>query len=156
MNSGHGLQHYRDMFDALSKKFGWVHGTTYVPHDSKVRELIADKTRWDAMKELGFNPVLVTKHSLADGIEATRQFLKTIEVDDSCEVIVGSIQNYRKKYDQKYDVYLDSPVHDEWSHTADMIRYMAMGCKNSPISDIYVLAYAPKRNNKLLSKSYDV
>lgn len=156
MNSGHGLQHYRDMFDALSKKFGWVHGTTYVPHDSKVRELIADKTRWDAMKELGFNPILVTKHSLADGIEATRQFLKTVEVDESCEVIVGSIQNYRKKYDQKYDVYLDSPVHDEWSHTADMIRYMAMGCKNSPISDIYVLAYAPKRNNRLLSKSYDV
>jgi hypothetical protein len=136
-NHGKGLEHYWHIFLALTAKFGWEHGDTYVPHDVAVHELIADKTRFQAMEDLGFNPVLVTKHKLADGIEATRQFLKRVEIDDSCELIVGAIQNYRQKYDNKFAVFLDAPVHDEWSHPADMIRYMAMGCKNSPVSEIW-------------------
>jgi len=138
MNSGYGLEHYRDIFISLSRKFGWVHGNTYVPHDTSVRELIADKTRWDALVELGFNPILVRKHKLVDGIEATRKFLKTIRIHTSCDTTIKSIQSYRKKYDNKYNVYLDTPVHDEHSHAADAIRYLAMGDKNSPISDIYI------------------
>lgn len=155
-NSGHGLQHYKEVFEALSKKYGWIHGQTYVPHDAKVRELIADKTRWQAMKELGFKPVLVTKHRLQDGIEATRQFLKTVEIDSKCETIVNAIQSYRKKYDKTFNVYLDSPVHDEHSHTADMLRYMAMGLKNRPITDIFVRDMPYHSNTKILNKSYDV
>ena len=155
MNSGYGLQHYWDVFCALNKKFGWVHGITYVPHDSKVRELIADKTRWVAMKELGFNPVLVTKHRIMDGIEATRQFLKTVIIDKECTVILEAIQNYRKKYDRKFDVFLDAPVHDEYSHTADMLRYMAMGNKNKEITEIYVHNKF-KISTYLLNKGFDV
>jgi len=156
MNSGHGLQHYRDIFDALNKKFGWVHGTTYVPHDSKVRELIADKTRWVALKELGFKPVLVTKHRVMDGIEATRQFLKSVTIHNDCRVIISAIQNYRKKYDAKFDVYLDTPVHDEHSHTADMLRYMAMGIKNKAITEIYVTSIRPETSTYLLNKGFDI
>jgi len=153
LNSGHGLQHYKDVFTALTNKFGWAMGQTYVPHDSKVRELIADKTRWQALKELGFSPVLVKKHRLADGIEATRQFLKTARINSKCESILVAIQNYRKKYDNKYKVYLDAPVHDENSHAADMLRYIAMGDKTRAITDIYI-------NNSTTvqrySKSFDV
>lgn len=155
MNNGHGLQHYWDMYCALNIKFGWVHGEAYVPHDSKVRELIADKTRWKAMKELGFKPILVTKHGVMDGIEATRQFLKNVIVEAECEVILGAIQNYRKKYDSKFDVFLDSPVHDEYSHTADMLRYMAMGCKNKPIQTIYVNDVKYKVSTQII-EGYDV
>lgn len=156
MNSGHGLQHYWDIYCALSKKFGWEYGVDYVPHDSKVRELIADKTRWVAMKELGFNPVLVTKHRVMDGIEATRQFLRDVVIDRECEVILGAIQNYRKKYDSKFDVFLDAPVHDEYSHTADMIRYMAMGNKNKEVTDIYVERIRPKVSTSILNRGFDV
>lgn len=153
-NSGHGLQHYRDIIDALNKKFGWVYGYTYVPHDSKVRELIAAKTRWDAMQEMGFNPILVRKHSLVDGIEETRRFLKDVEVDSSCTLFVDTVQNYRKKYDEKFDVYLDSPVHDEWSHPADAIRYLAMGHKHNTITDVLVRGYVAKKTTRILG--YDV
>jgi len=138
MASGFGLEHYRDIFASLTIKYGWVHGNTYVPHDISVRELIAAKTRWDALIELGFKPILVKKHKLVDGIEATRQFLKTVEIDLTCINIIKSIQTYRKKYDKKYNVYLDSPVHDSASHPADMLRYLAMGDSKNPITDIYV------------------
>lgn len=155
-NSGHGLEHYKDVFLALSSKFGWVHGSTYVPHDIKVRELIAGKTRWTALKELGFKPILVNKHTVQDGIEITRQFLKTVEIDETCEVIISCIQNYRKKYDSKYDVYLDAPVHDEHSHPADMLRYLAMGMRYKTIDDIYIREYTPAISTSILSNSYDV
>jgi hypothetical protein len=155
-NNGMGLQHYADINDALNKKFGWIHGCTYVPHDSSVHELIADKTRFTAMKEMGYRPILVTKHSLQDGIEATRQFLKTVEIDSECELVIGCIQSYRKKHDAKFNVYLDAPVHDEWSHHADALRYLAMGCKNKPMSDNYVLTYNPRSSTKLISRDFDV
>jgi len=128
-NSGHGLDHYADVFRQLTNYKGWRHGITFVPHDIKQRELISGKTRWQALKELGFRPMLVKRHKVQDGIEATRQFLKTVEIEASCETIRGAIQNYRKRYDGKLGVYLDAPLHDEFSHPADMLRYMAMGCK---------------------------
>ena len=156
MDSGHGLQYYADVFSALTKKFGWVHGTTYVPHDSKVRELIEDKTRWTAMKEMGFNTVLVSKHRVADGIEATRQFLKTVEIYEECKVTIAAIQNYRKKHDRNFDVFLDAPVHDEHSHTADMLRYMAVGCKNKPIKDIYIKKTEKFNKNTRFLSGFDI
>lgn len=155
-NNGHGLEHYWEMFLALTAKFGWVHGRTFVPHDIKVRELIAGKTRWTAMRELGFSPILVNKHRVQDGIEVTRQFLKDVEIQEDCELIINCIQNYRKKYDSKYDVYLDAPVHDEHSHPADMLRYMAMGMKYKTITDIYVREYRPSVSIRLLNKGFDI
>lgn len=139
-NSGHKLEHYWDIFVYLAETYGWVHGITYVPHDVYKTELIAGMTRWDAMVDLGFDPVLVAYHKIPDGIEATRQFLKEVEIEEKCVGIITAIQSYRKKYDRGLGVYLQSPVHDEHSHQADMLRYMAMGCKYDPIaySEIYV------------------
>ena len=89
------------------------------------------------MKEYGFDLVLVRRHRVLDGIEATRQFLKIVEIDDSCEGILLAVQNYRKQYNPKLGVFLDSPVHDEHSHPADMLRCMAMGYKYSAPTDNY-------------------
>lgn len=147
-NNGYGLEHYREIFNYLTKEFGWMHGNTYVPHDIKVKELIAGKSRWDAMLEMGWRPILVRRHRIQDGIEQTRQLLKVVKIQNDCELILNAIQNYRKKRDDKYGVYLDSPVHDEFSHTADMLRYLAMGLKYSPITDIFVKKVMNKRKTK--------
>lgn len=155
-NSGFGLSHYAEVLRSLSKNLGWVFNGSYVPHDIKQRELISGKTRWDAMVELDMKPILVDKHLVADGIQATREFLLDVEIDEECEVILGAIQNYRKKKDEKLGVFLDSPVHDEWSHPADMLRYMAMGLKYSPPSLVYVNSLVRKRHKNYNSRSYDI
>ena len=36
---------------------------------------------------------------------------------------------YRKRFDKRLGVFLDSPEHDEYSHYADGLRYMAVGLK---------------------------
>ena len=138
-NEGQGLQHYRDILDYISLDKGWVFDITYVPHDVSVRELIAGKSRWQALLDLGFNPILVPRHRVQDGIQATREFLIDVEIDAEEAIdIIDAIQNYKKKYDERLSVYLDTPVHDLYSHPADMLRYMAMGIKNSPPRNIYV------------------
>lgn len=165
-NNGYGIEHYAEVCKALSRERGWVFGKAAVPHDIKVKELIAGKTRWDAMKEYGFDLVLVKKHYIVDGIEATRQFLKIVEIDESCELIRSAIQNYRKKYDSKLGVFLDSPLHDEFSHPADMIRYMAMWFKHTCPTDNYTIGINKSsvlrtkensfNNNNYKNNGYDI
>lgn len=153
-NSGHGLEFYKDVCNTIAKKLGWQFGITYVPHDVKVKELIADKTRWDAMVEMGFKPILVKKHGLLDGIQETRKFLEKVQIDERCEAIVLAIQNYRKKYDKQLGVFLSSPVHDDHSHPADMIRYMAMGLKHyTPVNNE---VYTRRRNSRNFNNDYAV
>jgi len=152
-NSGYGLEHYRQVVAKLGSIMGYKYGITYVPHDIKQRELIAGKTRWDALSSMGFSPRLVKKHAVADGIECVREFLKEVEVEEDCEIILNSVQNYRKKRDDKLGVFLDSPVHDEFSHPADMVRYMAMGLKYCPPTELYVLR---KRKMNYNISGYDI
>lgn len=128
-DSGHGLAFYKDVYDAFAVKYNWDYGITFVPHDINVKELTSDKTRLEVMRELGFNPIVIKKHALQDGIEVTRQFLRKCKIHEKCEHIIASIQGYRKAWNQQLGVFLDKPVHDELSHAADMIRYMAMGLK---------------------------
>lgn len=136
-DSGHGLAYYKDIYDAFAAKYMWDYGVTFVPHDIMVKELTSDKTRLEVMRELGFNPIVVKRHTIQDGIETTRQFLRKVMIHQNCEKIIAAIQGYRKQYNQQLGVFLDKPVHDELSHSADMIRYMAMGLKY----------YTPKQNN---------
>lgn len=138
-NEGHGLQHYRDVLDYIAIDKGWKFDLTYVPHDVSVRELIAGKSRWQALLDLGFNPVLVPRHRVQDGIQAVREFLKDAEIDAEEAIdIIDAVQNYKKKFDDRLGVYLDTPLHDKYSHPADMLRYMAMGLKHSWPSNLYV------------------
>ena len=136
--TGEGLPHFANVYKAVGKKLGCTFGTTLVPHDIAVKEWISAKTRLSAMQEMGFNPKLVKKHRINDGIEATRQLLAHIGIDSSAEQVLLAIQMYRRKYDKKFNIYLDAPEHDIYSHIADSLRYLAMGIKHSCISDVYV------------------
>jgi len=124
----------------LKDDYGYTGDRIYTPHDIKVRELIAGKTRWQALIELGYRPILVNKHSLQDGIEQTRQFLSSqcVVDPDKCPNLLAAIQMYRKRFDRSLGVELNTPVHDEASHWADALRYLAMGHRYKRITDIYV------------------
>ena len=154
MDSGHGLEYYKDVYDAMGKKYNWVFGHTYVPHDVAVRELTSDKTRLEVLKALKFNPIVIKRHQLIDGIETTRQFLKEVRIDTSCETTIAAIQNYRKAFNDQLGVFLDKPVHDEHSHPADALRYLAMGLKHRPPTDILVYDRVAHRLQN--TKSYDI
>lgn len=156
MDSGHGLEYYRDVYDAIMKKYGWNIQSMYVPHDVNVRDLTSDKTRLDVLRELKFNPIVIKRHSLIDGIECCRQMLQNVRIDKSCEVTLAAIQNYRKAYNEQLAVFMDKPVHDEHSHPADALRYLALGLKYRFPSDILVYNLERDYKTSNLDLNFDI
>ena len=53
-------------------------------------------------------------------------------------------------------MYLDTPMHDKYSHPADMLRYMAMGLKHSWPSNLYVRDLDIDNSNIGLINGFDV
>jgi hypothetical protein len=123
-NSGEGLKHYVDYMNELPYRYG----TCILPHDVKVRELGTGKTRLRVLQELGVRRIKVlAKLSIADGIEAVRGIMPKLWIDTRCTYLADCLRNYTKEWDEAKGVWKTSPLHDEYSHGADALRYMALG-----------------------------
>jgi len=126
-NTGEGLEFYVKVVRAVCEKHNVTLRHAFTPHDIVVKELGTGRTRLEVLRSLGINPIVIPKLSIIDGITAVREFLKYVYIDSKCKDLISAIQNYRKTYDEKLDVYLDKPVHDKFSHLADGLRYFALG-----------------------------
>ena len=90
-----------------------------------------------------------------EGIEATRKILHRCWFDeDECDRGISCLENYRKQWNEKMQVYSNAPLHDEYSHGADAFRTLAnaigMGAgssNNMSASDV---------KNKLRARGYKI
>ena len=130
-NSGEGMPFYARYLRSWAAENNATYGTHWAPHDINVRELMGEgKTRLEAARELGIKFRMVKKHSVEDGIEATRNFLNSCWFDeDGCIRGVDALKNYRKEWDAERNCFKSRPLHDWSSHGADAIRTLAMGVK---------------------------
>lgn len=132
-NNGYDLTHYVDwIVDSGIEVNSW-----FFPHDIAVRELMGTgnggraKSREQLLREyFRANSISGTirkikRGRLEDGIEAVRDILKNMYIDTSCEYICECLLNYSKEWDQKLQVWKNNPVHDEFSHGADVLRQIA-------------------------------
>lgn len=120
-NYNEGLAHYVNHMNSLGYKI-W---TVVCPHDIRVKELNTGKSRYDTLVELGVHEMVILEAtSVMDGIEAVRQTLPNIWIDEKCEYMIDCFLNYSKEWDEKYNTWKLKAHHDEWSHGADAIRYM--------------------------------
>ena len=62
--------------------------------------------------------------AIIDWINAVRRIFHNIYIDESLDEFINAISLYKQKYDEKRDLFLDSPEHDWTSHYADSLRYM--------------------------------
>ncbi len=130
-NSGEGIAHYVEhMFNT-----GYEITRVYLPHDAEVRELSTGKSRVDRFRELGVtNVTVLPKIPLQTGIELVRKLIPNLVIDKDCTYLRDCFMNYSKEWDEKGQVWKDKPVHNEFSHGADMIRYLAMRRKSKDIT----------------------
>jgi len=120
----HEIAYYLKLAEALAAERGWtLSKKLVVPHDIKQREFSSGQARYKSIQKLGWKPVITPKLRLVDGIEITRNVLEGTTIDIKCDKILDAITNYRKIWNDKHNVFLDAPVHDNHSHWADMIRY---------------------------------
>lgn len=129
-NNGEGILHY---INVLWSK-GYDYADIYGPHDLMVTELGTGKSRKDVFRELGVNIRVVQRKLINDGIEAVRIMLANTWIDESAVEVIESLDNYTKEWDDRRAVWKNSPLHNEYSHMADAVRYMALSGAVSLIS----------------------
>lgn len=122
-----GMQHYINYLNTFKAHHNITYGEHYAPHDIEVRELTTGKSRRDTAREMGINFRVVSQHSVADGIEASRRIFARCWFDENrCEQGINCLASYHREYDEKKQTYKDHPVHDWASHGADAFRQFAM------------------------------
>ena len=122
-NDSKGLEHYAQVI--FSKPYQL--GVAIAPHDIAVRELGTGMSRLEKSRQLGLDFVIAPSLSIFDGIEAVRTTLPKIWIDeDKCKPLIAALENYRKEYDAKKQIYYDRPFHDKHSHFCDSLRYLCI------------------------------
>lgn len=135
--SGEGMAHYASVLASKASEMGYVYGKHYAPHDIMARELGTGVTRYETAKSLGIafetrfvgdrEASAVPMLGIADGINAVRGRFPSLWIDaDRCERLVECLSNYRKEWNDKMGEFKDRPLHDQYSHGADMVRYWAV------------------------------
>ena len=122
-NHGQGL----DTYVQWLRDNGWDDAVQLLPHDVVVRELGTGKSRQEVLKEAGLEITVVKKLPVADGIQAVRRLLPRCWFSKDVKQGLDALRNYRRNYDEKRNVFFDSPLHDWCSHAADSFRYLAVG-----------------------------
>lgn len=123
-NSGEGTEHYMDFL----KTKDYEYGTFYGPHDLRVREWTAGKTRIEIIAQAyGITFQVAPSVSLDDGIEVVRRTLASCWFREGpCEQGLKALSNYRKDWDADKGTWKSTPRHDFASHGADSFRYLCL------------------------------
>lgn len=97
------------------------------PHDLKKREYTNNMQIVDTATDLGINFDVLPKGDRADGIDNLRAFLKVLHVNKNENTIhvLDMLSSYRREYDDKNQIFKDTPLHDFASDSTDMMRYAA-------------------------------
>jgi len=122
-NEGESLQHYI----GICQQKGYIYDSHYAPHDIEVRELTTGVTRWETAQKLGITFKIVPRTpSLADGIQATRAIFHKCWFDkDKCFQGLNALMAYKKRWNDKMQIFSDTPEHNWASHGADAFRQFA-------------------------------
>lgn len=125
-NSGEGLEHYvAHMFDRPYRIDRVV-----CPHDIRVKELSTGQSRLHALRKLGVRRIRVLpKLSISSGIEAVRQLIPNLWVSENAEYTLTGLKNYSKEWDNIRNCWKDKPLHNDYSHPADNVRYRAVSLR---------------------------
>jgi hypothetical protein len=127
-HSDEGIVYYSDALKTIADKKGYRYDWIIFPHDINVRDYSTGRTRLETFQREGWSRCKVLpKLSFQDSIEAARQFIDIMVIDDELINTLLAIQNYRKKYDKTLGVFLGTDVHDIHSNYAASLRYMAQG-----------------------------
>ena len=127
-NHGEGLPHYAEVL----KSKPYIYADHYAPHDIDSHSFSSGMSAKEVGAELGIKYVTLPtlKIRLEEGIEAVRGIFPRLWIDgDKCKHLIKCLENYRKEFDTRLEVYKDRPRHDKYSHGADAARYLAIAIR---------------------------
>jgi phage terminase large subunit len=106
-----------------NKEYRW--GFDFIPHDGRSRDHNSGKSTEDILKAMGRSVTVLPQLSVEEGIKAARMAFPRLYVDDTrCARFLECLKRYRRIVSKLGEAM--GPLHDEYSHGADMWRYAAM------------------------------
>jgi len=108
-------------------KLDYSWGIHYLPHDAKHerQDSIANISPRDKLADLGLRNIEIVPRvdDISHGIQATRDSLSTCWIDEEkCKEGIIHLDSYRKKWNNTTGRFMDVPVHDIHSESADAFR----------------------------------
>lgn len=125
------LDHYSALL--REKRYNW--GKVFLPHDGEHKNIQTGKSAKETMQALGWDVLITPSMSVEDGIRATRMALGRMYFDKTkTERLVQCAKRYRRSINQQTNE-PGPPLHDEWSHGADNLRYVAINAEQMTNED---------------------
>lgn len=105
----------------------YVYNTMWLPHDAQAKSLGTGRSIEEMARSAGWRVRIVPRLSVADGINATRTLFPTMYFDrQACADGIQSLRHYRYEVDPMTAQLGRNPLHDQASHGADALRYVAV------------------------------
>lgn len=106
------------------RPYNW--GKIFLPHDGGHGDYKTGRTAEEILEELKWDVHVLPNTSVEEGIRATRMMLKQTYIDrEKCARLVECLKRYRRSIPSTTNEPA-GPLHDQFSHGADMTRYIAM------------------------------
>jgi len=116
------LDHYSA--ELRKKNLNW--GKVYLPHDGRNKDFKTGKSAQEIMEALGWEVEITPNIPIEDGIRLVRMTFPRMYIDkEKCERLVQCAKRYRRSINQQTNE-PGGPLHDEWSHGADNLRYICV------------------------------
>jgi phage terminase large subunit len=118
-----------DQYSATLKdlKLNW--GQMYLPHDGRNKDFKTGKSAEEIMQSLGWDVRITPSMSVEDGIRLARMKFSQMYFNKlETEYLVQSAKRYKRAINQSTNE-PGAPLHDEWSHGGDNIRYIAINAE---------------------------
>ncbi|MCK4791946.1 MAG: PBSX family phage terminase large subunit [Desulfobacteraceae bacterium] len=126
-----------DFYSAMlkEKKLNW--GKMWLPHDAYSKDIKTGKSTAAIMEKLGWNVPKrkeIVELSVEDGIKVTRMTFRRCYFDrthtdrkdqDGYGSLIECLKRYRRRVNKQTDE-PGAPLHDQFSHGADMFRYLCI------------------------------
>lgn len=121
-----------DWYSAEMKKLNYNWGKVWLPHDGFSRDYKSGKSTEEILKALGWNVAPreeIVELGLEEGIKATRLTFRQMFFDKrETERLIQCVKRYRRNINQQTQE-ASTPRHDEYSHGADNLRYVAINAE---------------------------
>ncbi len=125
-----GLDHYIKYLKEWARDRDVTFGEHYLPHDVEVKELSTNTSRRETLENAGLTPIEVVPrvHDVNEGIEQTRTSFDSCYFDEEgCKEGLKALANYMYVFDEKFNTYRKTPLHNWASNYADAFRQFGQG-----------------------------
>lgn len=115
-----------DSYVAELEKLPYRWGTDFIPHDGRARNMQTGKSTEEALTAMGRVVKVLPQSDIEEGIKAARMMFPRVYMDaDKTKRLQECLKRYQRQINQR-TMEPGAPLHDEYSHGADMFRYAAM------------------------------